>query len=73
MTVNAMLTVARHAETASEKANQTDHVMKMAYELGWTQSAFAGVLNQIEIQYGEDALLKILDRVCIMPIYSSSI
>ena len=73
MSVNALLTVTRHAEYASEKAGQTDYAMKMAYELGWTQSAFAGVLNQIEHLYGEDALLKILDRSCIMPIYGSTV
>ena len=73
MTVNALLTVTRHAEDASEKAGPSTTAMKMAYELGWTQSAFAGVLNQIEDLYGEDALLKILDRAYIPPIYSSSI
>ena len=73
MTVNALLTVTRHAEYASEKAGQTSHAMKIAYELGWTQSAFASVLNAIESKYGEDALLKILDRSCIMPIYGSTV
>ena len=70
MSVNALLSVTRHAEHASEKAGITNHAMKIAYELGWTQSAFAAVLNEIEAKYGENALLKIIDNVNLMPIYS---
>ena len=73
MSVNALLSVTRHAEYASEKAGQTNTALKMAYELGWTQSAFAAVLNEVEAKYGQDALLKIMDRVNLMPIYGSTI
>ena len=75
MTVNAILTIERHAADAQERyaSDITDSSIKTAYKLGWTQSTFANVLNQIEIYHGEDALLKILDRACISPVYSSAV
>ncbi len=77
MTVNATLTIQRHTEDAKEYAkskvgySETDHAGLAAFALGWTESAFAQVLNQIEIHHGEDALLKILDAICMTPVYKS--
>lgn len=72
MTVNALLTVQRDAEYAADKYGHKEHAMNVAYQLGWTQSAFSAVLNQIAAHYGENDLLKILDRVNVMPMFGST-
>lgn len=72
MTVNAMLTIQRDLERGAA-AWPADLAGQVAFQLGWTQSAFANVLHQIESKYGEDALLKILDNACIRPVFSSAI
>ena len=75
MTVNAILTIECDAKDASEKKqfSDKDYALRVAYELGWTQSMAASILNRIEARYGEDALLKILDSVGISPVYSSAV
>jgi hypothetical protein len=71
MSINAILTIETHSSRGADANKHASSMNREAYELGWTQSAFAQVLHQIEAIHGEEALLKILDRVCINPIYSS--
>ena len=71
MSINAMMTVENNTRLGADAREHPDLLNRTAYELGWTQSAFAMGLNQIEARYGEKALLKILDAVCINPIYAS--
>ena len=79
MTVNSMLTIQRNTERAKEYAKknvgyaETDHGGIAAFSLGWTESSFARVLNEIERKYGEDALLKILDNANVHPVFSSTV
>lgn len=79
MTVNATMTVERHAEYAKEYAktkvgySETDIHGLAAFSQGWTESAFASLINQIEAKYGEDALLKLLDNIQMSPVYSSAV
>ena len=79
MTVNATLTVERHSQYAKEYAvkkvgySETDHFGLAAFSQGWTESAFASLINNIEAKYGEDALLKLLDNINMSPVYSSAV
>ena len=77
MTVNANLTVQRNCESASGRAAivasaADNYTMKIAYEGGWAQGQFAAMMNEIETSYGEEALLTLLERLGITPVYSSA-
>lgn len=71
MNVHTLLTIKLDSEHALPDRYEGD-LASAAFQLGWTQSAFASVLNQIAHKYGEDALLNILDNVCITPVYLTS-
>lgn len=71
MTINAIMTIERNTQNGSDKNEHANLLQRTAFELGWTQSAFAHVLNQIESIYGEAALERILYNVAITPVYSS--
>jgi len=71
MTINAIMTIERDTQNGSDKHEHSNLLNRTAFELGWTQSAFAHVLNQIESLYGEKALVKILGNVTMAPVYTS--
>lgn len=72
MTINALLTIETNSSRGADANREVSSLNRAAYELGWTQSAFAQVLNHIEAIHGEEALVRILNRVCINPIYTSA-
>jgi hypothetical protein len=77
--IHTLLTAQKHTETAKEYAikkcgyTEEDHSSLANFSLGWNESAFASVLNAIADKYGDDALLEILDKVYIPPVYKSAV
>lgn len=72
MTINATLTVEQNVQKGSEGGDHANVWYRAAFELGWTKSKLAEVLNQIEMIHGEAALERILDNVAVTPVYSSA-
>ena len=65
--VNVMLSVERKLEAAA--AESTVKFAPDSYKLGYCESMLTNVLHQVYSQFGEDAMLKLMENVGINPVY----
>jgi hypothetical protein len=72
MSINSILSIENKCKQVSAEHYPATGAHRSAFELGWTQSAFASAMHQVEALYGEEALLRIFEAVGINPVYTTA-